>query len=411
MEEKKVDFNFEEYKKSAIAGLYAGKGFHGEHGIFAPLLKHFLEAALEGELEAHLKEEKSNGVANRRNGRVSKQVKTASGEFTLESSRDRLSSFEPMVLPKRQLILTDELEEKIVGLYGLGLSTRDISEHIKEMYHMDISATQLSSITDKVIPAMEQWLDRPLEAMYCFVYMDCMFYKAKVDGKITSRAVYNILGVNIEGKKELLGMYVSENEGSKFWLTVLTNLQNRGVKDILIACVDGLKGFPDAIEAIFPHTQVQLCVVHQIRNSMRFVADKDKKAFMADLRPVYESATKELGYAALEKLQQIWGKQYSAAIKPWFIHWDNISTFFSYTTEIRKAIYTTNPIEGFHRQVRKVTKTKGAFTSELSLKKLMYLVTQRIIQKWKRPINGWGQTLSQLSIIYEDRIDKYICPH
>jgi transposase-like protein len=179
----------------------------------------------------------------------------------------------------------------------------------------------------------------------------------------------------------------------------------------LIASVDGLKGFPDAIEAVFPHTQVQLCVVHQIRNSMRFVTDKDKKAFMADLRPVYESATKELGYAALEKLQHVWGKQYSAAIKPWFIHWDNISTFFSYTTDIRKAIYTTNPIEGFHRQVRKVTKTKGAFTSEMSLKKLMYLVTQRIIQKWTKPINGWGQTLSQLSIIYDDRIDKYICPH
>ena len=409
MEQQQGVFNFEEYKKEALVGLYAGKGFHGEQGIFAPLLKHLLEAALEGELAAHLSEEKGNGVANRRNGRVSKGVKSSSGAFTLESSRDRLGSFEPMVLPKRQLIVTDDLEEKVIGLYGLGLSNRDISEHIKELYQMDISATQLSSITDKVIPAMEQWQDRPLEPMYCFVYMDCMFYKARVDGKIVSRAVYNLLGINIEGKKELLGMYIAESEGAKFWLGVLTNLQNRGVKDILIACVDGLRGFPEAIASIFPQTQVQLCVVHQIRNSMRFVADRDKRAFMADLRPVYEAASKALGFAALEKLEQAWGKRYNAAIKPWFIHWDNLSTFFEYTAAIRKAIYTTNPIEGFHRQVRKVTKTKGAFTSDLSLKKLLYLVTQRIIEKWTIPLRDWGPSLSQLSIMYGLRVDKYIC--
>ena len=232
---------------------------------------------MEGEPEAHLQEEKEAGNVNRRNGKASKKVKSISGEFELESGRDRTGSFEPLVLPKRQVIITEELEEKVIGLYGLGLSTRDISKHIKELYQMDISASTLSSITDKVVPAMNEWRARSLESVYAFVYLDCMHYKVREGSGVVTRAVYNILGVSLEGKKELLGMYLSESEGAKFWLAVLTDLKNRGMQDMLIACVDGLKGFPEAIAAIFPKTEVQTCVVHQIRNSLRYIAEKDKK--------------------------------------------------------------------------------------------------------------------------------------
>jgi putative transposase len=406
--EKDQSFDFERFKQEAIKGLYAGQALNGEQGIFAPLLKHFLEAALAGELEAHLQEEKAAGKANRRNGKTSKKVKSLSGEFDLESSRDRLGSFEPMILPKRQLIVTQELEDKVIGLYGLGLGTRDIAKHIKEMYQMDISATVLSSITDKVIPAMNEWRSRPLEPVYTFVYLDCIHYKVREAGSVVSRAVYNILGITLDGKKDLIGMYVSESEGAKFWLSVLTDLKNRGVEDMLITCVDGLKGFPQAIAAVFPQAQVQLCVVHQIRSSLRYVADKDKKAFMADLKPVYQALTSQEGYEKLLQLDEKWGKKYPIPLKGWFDNWENLSTFFAYDAHIRKAIYTTNPVEGFHRQVRKVTKTKGAFTSDTALLKLLYLVVRRISEKWTMPIHNWQLTLSQLYIMFEDRLKPHL---
>ena len=237
------EFDFESFKAEAIKGMYAGKPLNGEKGIFAPLLKHFLESALEGELEAHLQEEKASGLSNRRNGKTSKRVKSLGGEFDLESGRDRSGSFEPLVVPKRQVIITEELEEKVIGLYGLGMSTRDITSHIKEMYQMDISASTLSAITDKVIPAMNEWRLRPLDSVYAFVYLDCMHYKVRDGNSVVTRAVYNILGVSLDGKKDLLGMYLSESEGAKFWLSVLTDLKNRGMQDILIACIDGLKAF------------------------------------------------------------------------------------------------------------------------------------------------------------------------
>jgi putative transposase len=255
--EQEEEFDFEAFKQEAIKGLYAGKPLNGDKGIFAPLLKHFLEAAMAGELEAHLQEEKAAGKSNRKNGKTSKKVKSLSGEFDLETSRDRSGSFEPMVLPKRQLIVTTELEEKIINLYGLGLSTRDITKYVKEMYQMDISATTLSSITDKVIPAMNEWRNRPLESVYAFVYLDCMHYKVREGSSVVTRAVYNILGVSLSGTKDLIGMYLSESEGAKFWLSVLTDLKSRGVEDILIACIDGLKGFPEAIGAIFPRTETR----------------------------------------------------------------------------------------------------------------------------------------------------------
>lgn len=408
-------FDFETFKKEAIAGMYAGKPLNGDKGIFAPLLKHFLEAALEGELQSHLQQEKASGLSNRKNGKTTKKVKSLSGEFDLETNRDRTGSFEPMILPKRQVVITQELEEKVIGLYSLGVSTRDISKHIKELYGMEVSAATLSSITDKIIPAMNEWRNRPLESVYTFVYLDCMHYKVREAGSVVTRAVYNILAVNLQGQKDLIGMYVSENEGAKFWLSVLTDLKNRGVQDILIACVDGLKGFPEAIRSVFPKTEVQTCVVHQIRNSLRYVSEKDKtcqaigmKAFMADLKPVYQALTKEEGYENLLLLEEKWGKKYPVPIAGWYQNWELLSTFFSYENHIRKVIYTTNSVEGFHRQVRKVTKTKGAFTSDMALLKLLYLVVQQISEKWTMPLHNWSLTLSQLYIRFEERLKLHL---
>lgn len=388
--------------------MYAGKPLNGEKGIFAPLLKHFLEAALAGELEAHLQEEKSSGLSNRLNGKTTKRVKSLSGEFELEGNRDRSGTFEPVVLPKRQVVITEELEDKVIGLYGLGLSTRDIAKHIKEIYQMEISASTLSAITDKVIPAMNEWRQRPLESVYAFVYLDCMHYKVREGNGVVTRAVYNILGVSLRGTKDLLGMYLSENEGAKLWLSVLTDLKNRGMQDMLIACIDGLKGFPEAIAAIFPKTEVQTCIVHQIRNSLRYIPEKDKKAFMTDLKPVYQALNKEQGYENLISLDEKWGKKYPVPVQSWYNNWENLSTFFRYDVDIRRVIYTTNTVEGFHRQVRKVTKTKGAFTSDNALLKLVYLVVQRVSEKWTMPLHNWSLTLSQLYIMFGDRIAAHL---
>lgn len=405
---KSTEFDFESFKSEAIKKMYSGTPLNGEKGIFAPLLKHFLESALEGELAAHLQEEKAAGLSNRKNGKTSKRVKSISGEFDLESSRDRSGTFEPMILPKRQLIVSDELEEKVVGLYGLGVSNRDITKHIKELYHMDISATALSTITDKVIPAMNEWRSRPLNPVYAFVYMDCMHFKVREGGSVITRAVYNILAIDLQGKKDLIGMYVSENEGAKFWLSVITDLKNRGVEDILITCVDGLKGFPEAIHSVFPKTEIQTCVVHQIRNSLRYIVEKDKKPFMADLKLVYQASTLDQGYENLIKLDEKWGKKYPVPINSWHANWDTLSTFFKYDTDIRRVIYTTNVVEGFHRQVRKVTKTKGAFTSDNALLKLVYLVVQNIAEKWTMPLRNWSLTLSQLYLLFGDRIKVHL---
>jgi putative transposase len=401
-------FDFESFKKEAIKGMYAGKPLNGEKGIFAPLLKHFLEAALAGELEAHLQEEKSSGLSNRLNGKTTKRVKSLSGEFELEGNRDRSGTFGPVVLPKRQVVITEELEDKVIGLYGLGLSTRDIAKHIKEIYQMEISASTLSAITDKVIPAMNEWRQRPLESVYAFVYLDCMHYKVREGNGVVTRAVYNILGVSLRGTKDLLGMYLSENEGAKLWLSVLTDLKNRGMQDMLIACIDGLKGFPEAIAAIFPKTEIQTCIVHQIRNSLRYIPEKDKKAFMADLKPVYQALNKEQGYENLISLDEKWGKKYPVPVQSWYNNWENLSTFFRYDVDIRRVIYTTNTVEGFHRQVRKVTKTKGAFTSDNALLKLVYLVVQRVSEKWTMPLHNWSLTLSQLYIMFGDRIAAHL---
>ncbi len=382
-----------------MEGLYAGKKAGGTDGVFAPLMKHLLESMLDGELDNHLEEEKASGVSNRRNGKSKKTVRSmCGGSFELETGRDREGSFQPKIVPKRQLIITEELEGNVLSMYSRGMGTRAISDYIREMYAMEISATEISRITDSVLPAVTEWRNRPLDAVYPFVFLDCMHYKIRHNGSVEMRAVYNILGVDIEGRKDLIGLYLSESEGAKFWLSVLTDLKQRGVEDILIACIDGLKGFPEAIASVFPQTRVQLCIVHQIRSSMKYVPDKEKKAVMEDLKPVYKAVNAEQGYERLLEFEEKWGKKYPLTVRSWQQNWDNLSTFFEYDGDVRRIIYTTNPIEGMYRQVRKITKTKGAFTSEQALLKLMYLVIREITKKWTMPIHNWGLTISQLFI-------------
>ena len=284
------------------------------------------------------------------------------------------------------------------------MSYRDISAHIKEMYDTDISHNVLSEITDRIIPDIRQWQGRELEPMYCIVWMDAMHFKVRDEGKVRHRALYNILGINKDGYKEVLGMYISESEGANFWLQVLTDLQNRGLEDILIACTDNLKGFKEAILSIYPKTEVQLCIVHQIRNSLKYVASKDQKEFMRDLKRVYRATSKGVAEEELLKLGEKWGKKYPVVIESWNNNWEQLSEYFKYTKPIRKLIYTTNPVEGYNRQIRKVTKTKGAFPNDMALLKLAYLATKKIEKKWANPLQNWSLTIQQLYIKFGDRI-------
>ena len=401
---KPFEFDYEAVKNKALAQLKTGKPLLGKEGALAPLFKSFLEAALEAELENHLQENKEDEI-NRRNGHGSKLLRTSEGSMELSTPRDRMGSFEPEIVKKRQTILADNLESKIIGLYGLGMSLRDIAAHIKEMYDTDISHTVLSEVTDRVIPAIRLWQAHALENIYTIVWLDAMYFKVKDEsGHVVTRCLYNVLGINLEGRKHLLGMYISESEGAKFWLSVLTDLQHRGVKDILIACIDNLGGFEEAIASIFPKTEVQSCIVHQIRNTIKYVAYKDSKAVMADVKLIYTAVNKELAEEHLNTFEEKWVKKYPIIIKSWRNNWHKLSTFFKYTAEIRRIIYTTNTIEGFHRQIRKVTKTKGAFTSDMALLKLVYLASERIAEKWTRPLPNWGLTIQQLCIIFEGRV-------
>jgi transposase-like protein len=390
-------------EKKALEQFMSGKSLFGKDGAFAPMLKSFIEKALEAEMDSHLNEEERSG-GNKRNGKGKKKIKSGFGSFEIDTPQDRQSSFEPDLVKKRQTILADNLSEKIIGLYGLGMSYRDISSHIKEMYDTDISHTVLSQITDRIIPDVKAWQSRPLDPLYCIVWLDAMHYKVKVDGKIEHKALYNILGINKEGYKEVLGMYISESEGANFWLQVLTDLQNRGLEDILIACTDNLKGFTNAILSVFPKTQVQLCIVHQIRNSLKFIASKDQKEFMKDLKKVYRAVNKEVAEDELLSLEEKWSQKYPVVIESWQRNWEELSQYFQFTEPIRKIIYTTNAVEGFHRQVRKVTKTKGAFTNDMALLKLVYLATKNIEKKWTAPLHNWSLTIQQFYIKFGDRI-------
>ena len=398
-----TEFDFEAFQKEAIEKLKAGKSLSGKDGVLMPLIKRIVEAALEGEVESHLDTEPSE-TKNRKNGKSSKTVRSDYGSFELETPRDRNATFEPELVKKRQTTLGKSLDDKIIALYGLGMSYTDITKHMEEMYGLELSPATLSTITDNILPVIREWQARPLEEIYPFVWMDAIHYKVREEGKIVPKAVYTILGLNVNGMKDVIGIYVSESEGANFWLQVLTDLSNRGVKDILIASIDGLKGFSEAIKTIFPSTEVQLCIVHQVRNSLRYVASKDQKVFMRDLKQVYRAVTKQLAEQKLNDLEVAWGKKYPLVLKSWRVNWEELSAFFKYPEEIRRIIYTTNVIEGFHRQLRKVTKTKGAFSNETSLLKLIYLAIQNVSKKWTMPPKNWSQTISQLSVFFEGRL-------
>jgi putative transposase len=392
------EFDFDK----ALKALQSGKAITGKDGVLTPLIKKLTEAALEAELDSHLAEDV---VPNRKNGKTKKTVKSTAGPFDLETPRDRAGNFEPQLIKKHQTSVNDEIEAKILSMYGLGMSYRDIATQVEDLYGIKVSTATLSTITDKIIAEVREWQQRPLESLYPFVWLDAIHYKIKDNGRYKSKAVYTVLAVNLEGKKEILGLYLSESEGANFWLSVLTDLNNRGVEDILIASVDGLTGFPDAIATIYPNTEVQLCIVHQVRNSLKYVASKNQKAFMVDLKRVYRATSKDAAEQALDELEARWGDLYPIVIKSWRTKWDNLSAYFKYPQDIRRVIYTTNSIEAVHRQFRKLTKTKGGFPNEDSLLKLLYLGVQNASKKWTMPIQSWNITLSQLAIFFEGRLD------
>lgn len=386
-------------EQELLDSLQSGAGLQE---AMAPLIKRVMEAALEGEMDSYLADNQSG---NYRNGRSKKQLKSSSGTFELATPRDRNSEFEPQIIKKRQTIMTDDLDQKILNLYMNGLSYSDIQSNLEEIYQVPISNGTMTKITDRLLPELEEWRQRPLEKAYSILYLDAIHFKIREEGKVVHKAVYSLLAIDSHGKKDILGLYLSDAEGANFWASVLASLKERGVEDILIACIDGLKGFPEAIAAIFPKCEVQLCVIYQIRHSMRYVASRDQKEFMADLKDIYRASSKDVAETNLLNLEEKWGKKYPLVIQSWQNNWENLSTYFKYDHYVRKLIYTTNAVEGLHRMVRKYTKSKGAFTSENALKKLVYSAYIKIQKKWNMPIANWALIVSQLNIHFPDRLD------
>ena len=390
----------------------AAKGLKTEKDLaeFSQMLtKITVEAALNAELEEHLGYDKHRQslTNNYRNGYTSKTLRTEEGQFDLDTPRDREGSFEPQLVKKQQTRFTS-MDDKILSLYAKGMTTRKIVATFKEMYDADISAALISKVTDAVIERVVEWQSRPLDAIYPIVYLDCIVVKIRQDRQVINKAVYLALGVNLEGHKELLGLWLSENEGAKFWLNVLTELQNRGLKDILIACIDGLKGFPEAINAVFPDTQIQLCIVHMVRNSMKYVPWKDYKPVAADLKRIYQSATEEEALLALDQFADHWDEKYPQISRSWRTHWENINTLFSYPDDIRKAIYTTNAIESLNSVIRKAIKKRKLFPTDEAAKKVVYLAIRDASKKWTMPIRNWKAALNRFTITFEDRLVDYV---
>lgn len=373
------------------------------------LTKVVIETALNAELDARLGygRHETSDSDNCRNGYSNKTLRTEDGEFELNTPRDRLGDFEPQLVKKHQTRFTS-LDDKILSLYAKGMTTREIVATFKEMYGAEVSATLISRVTDAVIERVTEWQSRPLDAVYAIVYLDCIMLKIRQDKQVIKKAVYLALGVNMDGHKELLGIWLSENEGAKFWLNVLTELQNRGVKDILIACVDGLKGFPDAIATVFPDTQIQLCIVHMVRNSVKFVSWKDYKAVTTDLKCIYQSVTEEEALLALDQFAARWDEKYPQISRSWRAHWDNICTLFKYPEDIRKAIYTTNAIESLNSVIRKAVKKRKLFPTDDSAKKVIFLAIQEASKNWTMPIKNWKAALNRFMIEFEDRLIEYV---
>jgi len=383
----------------------------GRDGAIKKLIAKSLEQMLEGELTEHLGYEKHSPIGknsgNSRNGKSQKTLKNDNGEIELTVPRDRNGEFDPIIVKKYEKTI-GPIEEKIISMYAKGMTTRDIQSHITELYGIDMSPTLVSNITNKIIHLAEEWQNRPLEKIYPIVFLDAIHYKIRDESrKVTSKAAYTCLAVDIEGHKDLLGLWIGEAEGANFWLNVLTELKNRGVEDVFIACIDGLKGFPEAINTAFPKTEVQLCVIHQIRNTLKYVASKDQKIFMQELREVYKAPTEEAALLNLDSLEEKWGSKYSLAIKSWRNNWGNLATFFKYPEEIRTVIYTTNAVEAVHRQFRKVTKSKSLFPNDDALKKMLYLAYRDLSKKWTMPIRNWAIVLSNFSIYFKDRFNVF----
>lgn len=370
--------------------------------LLAPTIQRMLEAEMDNHLGYPKNHPKGNLSGNSRNGHYDKRVKTSGGEISIRVPRDRNGSFEPLAVRKYETV-ESEVEEKIVSMYAKGMTTADIKNHMFDIYGVEISKDMVSNITNKVLPLVSEWQNRPLCDIYPIVYLDAVHFKVRDSGKIVSKAAYTVLGINLEGKKEIIGLWVGENEGAKFWMSVLNEIKNRGTKDILIACTDDLSGFSEAIKAVFPDTEIQKCVIHQIRNTTKYVSHKEKKAFCADLRKIYTAPNEKTGLEALNEMKSKW-KKYEIHLKSWERKWDELSTFFVYSDEIRKIIYTTNAVEGLHRQFRKVTKTTSVFPNDESLAKLLWLAQNDITRKWNLPIRNWGIIIGQLAIMFPERL-------
>jgi len=413
-EKKKTPLNIQEIMPGAeevqreLATAKSMDDFFGRDGIFARLFASTLEQMLEAELSEHLGyeqyEAKGRNSGNNRNGKYTKKVRSSEGETQIQVPRDRNGDFEPQLV-KRYAANTNELEDKIIGMYAKGMTVRDIQGTLQELYGIDVSPTTLSAITDKVWELVESWQSRPLANLYAIIYLDAIHIKMRREGKVENTAIYVVLGVDLEGHRDVLGHWVGDGaESANFWLSVITDLQSRGVKDILIACMDGLTGFKEAVLAVFPKTDIQRCIIHQIRNSLKYISWKDKKAFMVDLKAIYQAPTREAAEGNLRKLKEIWNSQYAVAIRSWDNNWEDLATFFDYPAGIRRMIYTTNTVEGYNRQLRKVTKSRGSFPTGEAVRKLFFLANRDIVKKWTNPMADWPSILNQLVIRFGDRV-------
>jgi transposase-like protein len=396
----------EAFAKEAAKGIKTPEDLNE----FSQMLKKItVEAALNAEMDEHLGYEKhAKSIAkNSRNGKTSKYIKTEDGTFELETPRDREGSFEPKLVKKHQSRFTS-MDEKILWLYAQGMSTREIVQAFEEWYGADISPTLISRVTNAVIDKVVEWQSRPLDSIYPIVYLDCLVVKIRQDKRVINKSIFLALGINKEGEKELLGMWIAENEGAKFWLNVLTELQNRGVEDIFIACIDGLKGFPDAINSVYPETHIQLCIVHMVRNSLKYVSWKDYKAVAGDLKRVYRSSTEEEALLELTRFGEKWDEHYPQIAKSWNTHWENLNTLFTYPEDIRKAIYTTNAIESLNSVIRKAIKKRKIFPSDDAAKKMVYLAVTEASKKWTMPIHNWRKAMSRFIIEFGERLERHI---
>lgn len=405
MKEDKEEFDFKVFAKQAGDALRAGKPLAGKDGVFTPLLKMIIESALEGELDDHLVDTRKTSK-NRRNGHGAKNLQSSLGGFEVLAPRDRNSSFEPQIVEKRQHKLSSDIDGQIIALFSRGMSYRDIQQHVGEMYGIVVSEGTLTAITDRIVPQILDWQNRPLDSLYPVIWLDAMHFKIREDGAVKTKAVYSILGVSTCGEKEVIGVYFGDHESSRFWRQVLHELKQRGIQDILIACIDNLNGFAEAIEDLFPQTDVQLCLVHQMRNSMKCISDKDMKPMVRDLKKIYQATNVQMALQYLQEAESTWGSKYKVVFKSWHRNWDRLTNFYKYPPQLRRLIYTTNPIESYHRMVRKVTKTKGAFSSENAILKQIYLATMNAQTKWKGAIFAWPSIRKDLIAYFEDRFNQ-----